>query len=320
MRSALRFTKGAVKENGTSPEMAYYQISGGRITSFNGVIAISSPIDVDFEVSPKAEIFHKTIQSCGDDISLTLADNGILHVKSGGFSAHVPCLAQSAMYNAVPEGDTFPLPGGFTNACRQVFPVVPKGNAAAWAGVIQAENGCLTVTNNAVVLQSWVGFETPPFDIIRDAAQEVVRIGEDPTHVQVSGSSVTFHYSDGRWLRTQRSSETWPSAHVNRILDAPVSNEMAPVPFNLFDVLEMIMPFTPANSSAVYFKDGRLTTGDNFTGAECLVEGLREGPVFNGKNLFLLRDFAEEIDFAAYPKPSSFRGANCRGVIIGLTS
>jgi hypothetical protein len=302
--------------------MAYYQISGGRITSFNGVIAISSPINVDFEVSPRAEIFHKTIQSCGDEISLTLSDNGILHVKSGGFSARVPCLAQPATYHAVPEGDVFPLPGGFTNACRQVFPVVAKSTitAAAWASVIQAENGCLTVTNNSVVLQSWVGFETPPFDIIRDTAQEVIRIGEDPTHVQISESSVTFHYSDGRWLRTQRSYQAWPSEHVNRILDAPVSNEMLPVPFNLFDVLEMIMPFTPANNAAVYFQDGRLTTGDNFTGAECLVEGLCAGPVFNGKNLFMLRDFAEEIDFAAYPKPSGFRGANCRGVIIGLTS
>lgn len=321
MRSALRFTKGAVKENGTSPEMAYYQISGGRITSFNGVIALSSPIDVNFDVAPRAEVFHNTIQSCGEDVTMTLSDNGVLHVKSGGFSAHVPCLSQALGHQAAPEGDKFPLPGGFTNACRQLLPIIPKNSiAAAWASVIQAENGCLTVTNNAVVIQSWVGFQTPAFDIIREAAIEVVRLGEDPTHVQVADASVTFHYSDGRWLRAQRSVVPWPSSSVNLMLDAVSPNEMVAVPFKLFDVLELITPFMPANNAAVYFGDGKLSTSDNLTRAEGVVEGLFAGPIFNGRNLFLLRDFAEEIDFAAYPSPSRFRGANCRGLIVGLSA
>jgi len=318
MRSALRFTKGAVKENGSSPEMAYYHISQGRITSFNGVIAISSPIDVDFEVTPRAEIFHRAIQSCSSDISLTLSDNQLLHVKSGRFSAYIPCLAYPAAYEAVPAGDMYELPGGFTNICRQLFPLVNKEMTSPWAGVIQAENGCLTVTNNAVVLQSWVGFQTPPFGIIRAAAQEVIRIGEDPTHVQISESSITFHYSDGRWLRTQRPQVEWPSTTVNKILDGATAPNLQDVPFEFFDVLELLIPFLPAQNSAVKFETGRFTTGDNFTGATGDVDLLVEGPCFNGHHLFLLRDFAEQIDFSAYPNPCLFRGANCRGAIIGL--
>ena len=319
MRSALRFTKGAVKENGSSPEMAYYQISNGRITSFNGVIAISSPIAVDFDVTPKADIFHRAIQSCGEEISLTLSDNQLLYIKSGRFSAYVPCLSYPA-YQAVPDGVLYELPSGFTNICRQVFPVVTKDANATWAGVIQAENGCLTVTNNAVVLQSWVGFQTPPFGIIRAAAQEVIRIGEDPTHVQISESSITFHYSEGRWLRAQRPQVEWPSAHVNSVLDGKTPPNLQDMPFEFFDVLEVLLPFLPSSSSAVKFETGKFTTGDNFTGATGEVDSLVAGPCFNGNYLFMLRDFAEQIDFAAYPNPCLFRGANCRGAIIGLNS
>ena len=319
MRSALRFTKGAIKENGASHEMAYYRISNGRITSFNGVIAISSPIDVDFDVSPKADIFQRAIQSCDNDVILTLSDSQVLYIKSGRFSAYVPCLSHEP-YRALPEGDMYDLPSGFTNVCRQVFPVVPKESSAPWAGVIHAENGCLTVTNNAVVLQSWVGFQAPPFGIIRAAAQEVIRIGEDPTHVQIAESSITFHYSDGRWLRTQRPSVAWPTEHVNKVLDGTSEPNMQNVPFEFFDVLEVIIPFLPPQSSAVSFESGKFTTGDNSTGATGEVDSLEAGPVFNGHNLFMLRDFAEQIDFSAYPMPCLFRGANCRGAIIGLSA
>jgi hypothetical protein len=319
MLDALKFVKGAVAKKDFVPELTHFRITGGRVTGYNGVMALSAPIATDLEASPKALLFYRAIEACEGPVSLSLTEANRLVVKSGRMRAAVPCIEQEG-YFATPQGDRFPVLPGFRGYLETVAPFIGEDASRPWSLGVMFLGPFLYATNNVCVIQHWTGVDMPPVHIPKFAVDQLLRSPEDPSEMQTDGKSLTFHFADGRWLRTQLYDEGWPAELITGILDRTSPNA-EPVPELLFDSVERLYPFLEGKASQVFLNEGSLSSDADSNGADAIsfeVPGLAGGPSFSIHQLRLLNGVATKIDFSTYPGPCTFYGDRLRGVVLGM--
>lgn len=318
MLDNLKFVQRAVKVKTLDPELKHYRLGAGRVTAFNGRMALSAPLDLDIEACPDASTFYHAIAACKDTVAIHLTDKGRLAVRSGGFRAFIPCLEQ-LFYDAKPEGDLFDVPDGFLDAMETVYPFISEDASREWSMGALVSEGTVLATNNVTLLQVWIGHALPTFNLPRYAVWELLRIKEAPIKVQVSPFSATFHYTGDRWFRTQLMSSEWPFDRLQGILSVDCSPKAIPPGFS--EAVDTISGFLGDRSYAVYFIDDGLCTKRRVEddGVHLKLEGVPNGPVFNVQQLLLLSKVAETIDFSLYPNPALFFGKNLRGAMAGMS-
>lgn len=92
MLKELKFVQGAVGKKDLLPAMTHFQIQNGHVRSYNGTLALSSPLPFDIDCCPKAEQLVKAIGQCDEVITLSMTPGNKLRVQSGKFQigrAHV---------------------------------------------------------------------------------------------------------------------------------------------------------------------------------------------------------------------------------------
>ena len=314
MLDALKFVKGAVAKKDFVPALTHFRIENGLIKGYNGKIGLCSPIDLDLAISPKAIPFAKAIQTCKTTVSMHITNSGRLAIKSGRFKAFVEC-TEEIYPDVEPEGDVIELGGDFLPAIKKIAPFIAEDASRPWAKGILFCNQSAFATNNLIVIEYWLGYSFPaPINVPQVAISELIRINQEPTHIQLNENAITFHFEDGRWLRSALLDLGWPD--VYKILDGG-SHQTAP-PSTLFDAVEDLSPFVD-ELGRIFFTDEKIATSlDDENGASVNIEGLPEMACFNFKQLLLLKGVVEEIDFHAYPKPCHFTGGAIRGALVGL--
>lgn len=317
MLEAIKFVRGAVAKKDFVPELTHFLIKGRRITGYNGVIALSAPLDIDVEAMPKAGRFWLALQKCEEEPRIKMTDNGRLSIVSGKFRSFIECIdGQEAMAPAAPEGEQIDLGPGFMEAITAVAPFQSTDASRPWAMGILLKGASVMATNNVVFVEYWHGHHMPFSMIIPTVAvNELLRINEEPLAVVSDGSSLTFHFTHGRWLKTQLVAAEWPEKAMD-LLDQH-SFEFSPNVPELFHALDQIKPFLD-KSQYVFFTDiGIGTTRELSLGTHYEVEGIPPDQCYAYQVLDLLRE-AEQIDFTPFPKPCGFRAPKMRGMFLGL--
>ena len=315
MLSELKFVQGAVSTKDFVPEMKHFTIKDGRVTGFNGVLALSSPIELDVSCAPKAVPLVKAIGLCQDVVSLGLTEANRLRVKSGPFKVFVDCVELEGLPEQQPSGEIIEFDGEqMLNAIKKLTPFIGSDASRPWTNGILLRGQSAFATNNVCLVEYWIGTALPfTVNVPIQAIKEMSRISEPPVNAQLSEHSITFHYADGRWLRTQLYDTNWPD--VAKILDQ--NRTPTPAPEGLFEALHLLKPFLEMDGT-IYFRGGSVyTTKDDNLGGSCEVEGLHPEGVYVHKMLSLLEGVAESVDFTAYPEPLLFYGDRLRGVILG---
>lgn len=316
MLKELKFVQGSIAKKDFLPALTHFKIQDGRVRGFNGIIALSSPIQLDIDCLPKAEQMIRAIQQCDETVQIVMTTAGRLSIRSGKFKAFVECIEKTDTPHVEPTGEVFKLEGeALVSALEAVSPFIGDDASRPWSNGVLLRGGSAFATNNVVLVEYWFGTELP-FEccIPRVAIKEMLRIGEPPTHGQIDQNSITFHYADSRWIRTQLLSTEWPD--LTKVLDKP--SEAITLEPDLFRALEKIKPFAD-KIGRVYFQSGVVSTHeDNNEGASVEVFGIRAGPVFNIEMLSLLETVVKKIDFNCYPKPCVFYGNKLRGAIVGM--
>jgi hypothetical protein len=312
----LKFVQGAVAKKDLLPAMTHFRIEGGTVRSYNGTLAISCPIPLDIDCCPRADAMVRAIGNCQEATTITMTPGGRLSIRSGRFRALVDTI-EGETPHVQPAGEPFAFDGAaFVEACRVLEPFIGADASRPWTNGVLLEGQSAYATNNTCLVQYWLGDAFPlRVNVPRAAIREILRVEEPPTHGQVDASSITFHYTDGRWIRSQLLAVEWPMDLISGLLDQPSSP--ATIPDAFFEGLEVIRGMADG-TSRVYLKDGALRThADHDEGAAWEVDLPAEG-LYNLKMLCLLRDVVTSIDLSLYPGPALFFGERLRGAIIGM--
>lgn len=317
MLDALKFVQGAINKRDYVPALTHFCIKDGRVMGFNGKLSLSAPIDLDVACYPKASAFVAAVEACKDTIELHVTNQGKLSVRSGKFRALVEQIAPEEYPEVQPEGYMVEFKQPIIPALRKLYDLTCEDASRPWAASVLFDGALLMTTNNVVLIQYWIGNQFPyRVSIPRYAVRELVRIGEEPARVQVSGHSATFYYEGGRWLRTQLTAADWPD--VESLFQKISEQDLQPIPEGFFEALETLMPFV-GKENKVLMTPGLLSTADpkDEHGASVEVEGVECG-LYNINMLLLLKDVATRVGFQYYPAPVYFRGDNLHGAIMGM--
>ncbi|MCK4788578.1 MAG: hypothetical protein KAV87_32855, partial [Desulfobacteraceae bacterium] len=225
MLEALKFVQGAVAKKDFVPSLTHFSIKDGNITGFNGKIGLSSPVDIDLTISPKATPFVKAIQSCKDKVTMHVTAAGRLAIKSGTFKVFLDCTEEPFPITQ-PKGERIDLPdGGLLAAIKVLAPFIAEDASRPWARGILFKGQTAFATNNICLMEYWLGFTFPfQVNIPHAAIKELLRIKEEPVAIQVTENLLFFHFKDGKWLSTTLSSLEWPD--LSKVLD----KESTPIP------------------------------------------------------------------------------------------
>jgi DNA polymerase III sliding clamp (beta) subunit (PCNA family) len=321
MLDALRFVVPAIAKKDYLPELAHYRIRDGRITAFNGMFSLSSPIGIDIDVQPKASSFFAAVKACPELISLHVTATKRLAIKSGKFKAYIECLDTVVQHEVAPEGTLIDLGPNFMEGIKSIAPLMGVDASRFWAMGIKLQKESMFATNNVTLVEYWHGHDIP-IDVVipSQAINELLRIGEPPAKVQVTENSISFWFENDRWLRTQLlDTEGWPTDRMQELINNS-KNELVVLDDSFREALSVLKPFMDEHSSIYITSKGLSTTKEEETGAKVeldlnSIEGMH---CYNHTNLSLLLETADRIDWSSYPKPCYFRkGDRQRGVIIG---
>lgn len=317
MLKELKFVQGAVAKKDLVAAMTHFRIKDGNVRAYNGVLALNSPIPLDIDCVPRAEMMVKAIGQCKEAVTLGLTDTWRLRIQSGPFKAFIDCLEEEAGITIEPSGDRADVDGAaLLAAVKALEPFIGNDAARPWANGILLRDKSAFATNNVVLCEYWLGVETPHVvNIPAVAVREMIRVGEPPEYLQIDEHSVTFHYADGRWIRTQLLDTTWPD--ISKILNTESNPQ--PVDKRLFEGLAMLNSFLD-KQGRVYLEGDSMRTQsmDAECGASFTAEGLGITGIYQINMLSLLDGVAQTADFSLYPKPVMFFGGSMRGAIIGM--
>lgn len=316
MLTELKFVQGAVAKKDFIPALTHFRIENGTVRGFNGVMAICCPIPFNLSCSPKAEMLVKAIGNCEETIAMHLTPAGRLSIKSGKFKAFVDCIGGETPH-ALPEGDSVAIDGDtLLRALKALSPFLGDDASRPWSNGVLFTGNSAFATNNVILAEYWTSMNLPhAINIPKTAVTEILRIGEPPVSMQMTENSITLHYSEQRWLRTQLFDASWPD--LSKILD----RESKPAPLNeeLFAALEVLKPFADKYGSVIFRGDGVVATHHDATEGACYeLENFAHAGVYNVDMLYKLKGAAAMIDWTTYPEPCMWFGENLRGAIIGM--
>lgn len=312
----LRFVRGAVSTKDLVPEMKHFVIEDGAVRAFNGVLAISSPIDLDVSCAPQAVPLVRAIENCQDETFLGMTEANRLRIHSGPFKAFIDCVEMDGLPHQKPEGEQHSIDGqALLDGIAACMPFIGNDASRPWTNGLLIRGGSFFATNNVCLVEFWLGGDVLPreLNVPHAALRELQRVKEPPVSARVCEHSITFEYSDGRWIRSQLYSTEWPN--IAAILDQPHKAE--PVPEAFPSAVEAVKQFTEKDGR-VYFRDGAICTNPvEGLGASFAVDGLHPEGIYHVKMLELVARAAKSIDFTRYPEHLLFFGDRLRGAIIG---
>lgn len=316
MLKALKFVQGAVAKKDFNPVLTHFLIKDGRVTGCNGNLTISCPIDLDITAAPRAADLVRAISNCDDTVSLHMTKANRLAVRSGSFRVYIDCFDKIETFPELDiPGELKPVGSPFVRSLAQLKNFVGIDASREWCNTyLFTPDGCVVATNNIIMAQKYIGkvFDEQvavPWDI----AQELIRIGEEPSKVAISDRKITFIYDGERILQACRTDSPWPE--FEHIFDE--SAEPIPIPDGFFEAISKLQKFTDKEEH-LYFRDGRIcTSAVDEMGASIEVPGLPEKGIYHATQLMHLQGIATRIDFRAYPRPAYFFGHLVRGAMLG---
>lgn len=321
MLEALKFVQRGVARRDIVPGLTHFRIKDGRVTGYNGSYSLSAPVDIGFNVAPMAGFFVKALNSCEDVIQLRMDGPTKLHVQSGDFETCVPCIPLDSVPETKPEGVTVDPHGEMLGALEALKPFVGRDASRPWATGVLLSGQSAFATNNIIVAEYWLGTAFPHVvNVPSLVIDEVIRVSEELTTLQIAGGSITFHYADGRWIKSSLLALDWPNAMA--VLDhAWQGAQLTGIPQGLAEACEKLAKFGDQKDSRTYFRGEDVAThreGVPEGGGRVRLQGVPPAGCYHTEFLNDLFDVAEAADFGRYPNPIPFTGARVRGAMVGI--
>jgi len=317
MQTAIKFVKGAVSKDGDSANECHFVIENQMLRANNGVLAMCAPIPLNIDCKPNAKQFVKAVESCKDAPAFSITPAKRLKIASGKFKAFVDCIDEQLLVPK-PEGLRFNINGeSFVKMLKMLQPLIGDDVTRSWCNGILFKDQSAFVTNNMVVVEYWTG-ETFPheFNLPKITVKELVKCGELPLYGQLSENSITFHYPDNKWIRSQLLDSKWPD--LTPVLNKAPVGEAVKIDERLYEAISNLKPFADSMQRLYFNKDSVSTSSNDGEGASYDIEGFDYQGVYQMETFELIKPFVNCIHFASYPAPCLFYGDRLRGALVGM--
>ena len=147
----------------------------------------------------------------------------------------------------------------------------------------------------------------------KEMVREMLRVGEEPCGVTRGRQSLTFHYANGAWMRSQLIEQPW--IDVRKVIDQPLSG-LQDVPPNFAADIKRLETFCE-DSGIIHIKETTIgTTSVDTEGAVITVEHPLGCCAFHIAVLNKIASVATKIDFRNVP--AVFTAPNIRGVAMPI--
>jgi len=312
---SLKFCKNGYARKDLIPSLTHYSIRNGRVTAFNGSLAFSSPISLDLDIAPQALHFHKCIEVCDDEISLTL-DKDKLRIKSGKFKSAIKCIPTSEVPTIIPRGSKVILPVDFIDKIKKVLSIIDNENEKLYTQGLNFRGKSAWVTNNIIMVELWIGVDLPEITIPKKAIIEICKYGKQIDHVLIDDDMIYFMYSDERWIAAKLLVADCPD--FARVVDRPSVPHSLPVDF--WEALEVLRFSDEAGKMTL--ETGLISAGEIASNSvpvatmDCSDLVLEGRCLFNINHFIKLKNILETIELKA-GQPCLFFGQEIRGAIVG---
>lgn len=318
MLDQLKFVQRALARRDIIPTLTHFRIEDGRVSAFDGNLSLSAPVDIGFNAAPAGSLFLQALNACDDTVSLSLVDKKI-HVRSGSFRTVVPCVDLADVPTSLPCGSVISTPTSLLTALQTLEPFIGTDASRPWACGIWLHGQSAFATNNVIVVEYWLGVDLPDSNIPASAVRELLAVKKELVSLQVSDESITFHYEDGRWIKTNLYSTQWPN--IWQVLDPACDGAtFSEVPAGLKEACEKLVRFNDKHDVRCYLRGQDVSTtqrGLEEGGALVELAGLPHKGCYNTAHLAKVLTVAKGVDWERH-KRLPFIGDRLRGVMVGL--
>lgn len=318
MINELKFVAGAINRKDIVAALSHFRIKDGVVKGFNGVVGLCSPIDLDLDVTPKAESFIKAIQNCEETIQIHLTAGGKLSIRSGTFKALVECLDNTEYPEILPEGEYLKMEEPILEKLKTLVEFVSDDASRPWSRGILFHGNYLYATNNIILARCKLNSFLPiTVNIPKIAIDQLIRIGKEPEYIQYSKNRVAFYYEQHKWLTCQTYSADWPRVEA---FFTDEERHFIEVDSSLIKDLEKLKPFMDEFNRVIFSKGLIKTHESDDTGASIINNSVTWNAIFNNLLLLDVLNVANRVDFSLYPKACPFENIEQKleGVIMGI--
>lgn len=313
---ALKFCQLVLSDKG-APVETHIQLNNKTATAFNGILAAGHLIEEEIYACPNNKLLIEAMSKCGQSYSFVQLDQSRLQIKSDKFKAIVPCIDPTTIPYGTPDNIVCELTDIIKTAIETVSILTSEEGQTIHTTSILIRSGSVVATNGFLIFEYWHGLNMPTVAIPKALASALSNTSKKIAHFGFSDTSVTFFFEDKSWIKSQLFRDQWPS--VDHLLNTQAN--LWPIPNGFWDGVAAVTPFS--SDGSVYFDNGFIKShATDGVGATYEVSGLPKGPIFNAKNLMLIKPHAKNIDFVAQGTTANstmlvFQGDQIRGAMLG---
>lgn len=311
---ALQFVSVIAEEESTNPAKTHCRIGNGQIVATDGTLTMGYPIDDALEACPHTLRFLSALLRCDGTVQLTMLPHAI-SVKAGAFRASVPMIEPAVLPTYAPDARVCDVPDSLRASLKIAGGLAREGAARAiLASVLVREGSCFGTTGTAL-LEAWHGVSLPTMALPKKSLDALLKVAAPLVGFGYGGTSATFYFDNGAWLKTQLMAEQWPGT-IDDLLAQP--NAPVPMPADFWTAYDALDDFISNGSGFVFFGDGHLRS-EKHTEAGAVYEcaGVGRGDfALDADLLDKVRPYMKTADFVTHKDRAYFFGDGVRGIIM----
>jgi hypothetical protein len=315
--AAMRFVSIAQKSVGAC-EQTHCRLFNNLASGSNGIISTGHKIQEDIQVCPHTITLTAALESLPDSkFSLTHLENNRLAVRAEQFEAIVHCLNSNELPVVGPDAASYLIDERFIKSLDIAGQLVADGANKVINSSLQLRNGSVLSSNGSVILQAWHGVAMPDLLIAPKALAVAAKKASSKTLYRFgfSDTSLTLHYDDGAWLKTQLFPASTELPDLLKYLDIAGLTPVT-IPEGFFELVKRLEPFSEDGQVLFSGGEARTTTHSLSTYAVESTKHLRGLAMsFSIKSLLTIQPYVNKVHFNATQGVTLFFGDNVRAAV-----
>lgn len=300
---ALKFISVAQRANG-APEATHCRLSSQWAWASNGILTAAHQIQEPIEACPHTYSLIDALEAAPGAVNLTQLDPEWLSVRSGEFSATIPCLSLTSLPVVAPDAQMGLCDDRLKLALQSVGILAAEAGQRLINASVQIRGATALASDGNVILEAFHGCGMPDLAVVPKAF--VTGLSRSTSPIEKVGGcedSITLWYANGSWLKTQLYSPQSELPDLYRFLNQPATP--VAVPKELFRVAKMLAPFSD-DGKLYSTKEGIKVNG--IAPAQNPIKGMPTGISLSIKLLLQISTFISTIHFLASENLSLFFG------------